>query len=625
MRLLSFWNQSKKKFQLLFATSSRAPDYLFVRRRPTLKGLIANGCFFLALYSLNFSCVAAHGASSPSVRLSEWSSVEISDTRVAQNAAPVDQVDSKALPALGGVDQVGERDAPSSEGRDIGADDLSIGKFSALIRQISIPHRSPTLQGLLIDQFTGAHFRPGALSSDDLAVRLAVLYKAGQLEEIGGLMAAYGKESAPVVLQSFYALSLLGQGQLDQSCQLARSILQNLRSLQDQLIGQVQLQNAFCSALDERYADAHDAADLAKKRGVDVEIASAVVKALQAGNKVSEPPVKKLTLQNYVFLRLGEWDGFSPLIETAEPAALFAMTIDDGLSAETQLLAVEQAARRNVVGHDRLSAAYGRISFSADESRNALATAQRGAKRRALIYKALANERDPLKKLRLASAFLEAARADRLFMVAGRMAADQLDDVQPRLAYADYIETAIDAFGAAGDFEMMGRWAKIGGNRESTVLPSWTHWGALADLVHPRRNAPGGGGVDAVLREALRGRINATVLHRYVTVLDALGDEVPIPLWNEASKTAQPKTGYLPATGVLSQLQQAAKNAKQGRGRAELVLLVMVALGSEGAEGSHLISLADSIRALTQAGLDTEARQIGFEALFAIWPRQLGQ
>jgi hypothetical protein len=100
-------------------------------------------------------------------------------------------------------------------------------------------------------------------------------------------------------------------------------------------------------------------------------------------------------------------------------------------------------------------------------------------------------------------------------------------------------------------------------------------------------------------------------------VLDALNYLVPIPLWDAASRTPQPNTGYLPETGVLSELQDAAKKREFGR----TVLLTMKALGPNGAEGAHMIALGDSIRALKRAGLEPDARRLGLEALLGSWPR----
>ena len=117
----------------------------------------------------------------------------------------------------------------------------------------------------------------------------------------------------------------------------------------------------------------------------------------------------------------------------------------------------------------------------------------------------------------------------------------------------------------------------------------------------------------------MHGRLDPTLLHRIATVLDALAYDVPIPLWEAASRTPQPAGGFLPETGVLSELQDAAKKHEFGR----TVLLTMKTLGPNGAEGAHMIALGDSIRALKRAGLEGDARRLGFEALFGSWPRAI--
>jgi hypothetical protein len=116
---------------------------------------------------------------------------------------------------------------------------------------------------------------------------------------------------------------------------------------------------------------------------------------------------------------------------------------------------------------------------------------------------------------------------------------------------------------------------------------------------------------------ALRGRFSAEALNRIATVLDALDYNVPMRLWEAANKTPQPKSGYLPETGVLSDLQAAARNKDTNRA----ILLAIRALGPSAAEGAHIIALGDAIRALKRAGLEADARRIGFEALFGLWPR----
>ena len=101
-----------------------------------------------------------------------------------------------------------------------------------------------------------------------------------------------------------------------------------------------------------------------------------------------------------------------------------------------------------------------------------------------------------------------------------------------------------------------------------------------------------------------------------MTVLDALGYLVPIPLWDRANRSPQPVSGYLPETGVLPALQAASVKKEFGH----TVLLVMKTLGPDGPEGANLIALGDSIRALMRAGLDSDAKRMGVEALLAHWP-----
>ena len=105
------------------------------------------------------------------------------------------------------------------------------------------------------------------------------------------------------------------------------------------------------------------------------------------------------------------------------------------------------------------------------------------------------------------------------------------------------------------------------------------------------------------------------------TVLDALDIDVPVPLWDAASRTPQPSGGYLPDTGVLADLAQSAKRGDAGR----TILLVMRSLGPAGPEAANLLALGDAIRALKRIGLEADARQLALEALLAVWPRTAGQ
>jgi len=74
---------------------------------------------------------------------------------------------------------------------------------------------------------------------------------------------------------------------------------------------------------------------------------------------------------------------------------------------------------------------------------------------------------------------------------------------------------------------------------------SWQLLLVTTDPLSERARTALDSGVDIALKAGLAGPL----LQRLVTALDALGEEVPIPLWDLAGKAPQPDDGYLPATG----------------------------------------------------------------------------
>ena len=139
----------------------------------------------------------------------------------------------------------------------------------------------------------------------------------------------------------------------------------------------------------------------------------------------------------------------------------------------------------------------------------------------------------------------------------------------------------------------------------------------LADIADAKWPGRRGEGFPAVEQLAVRGQLTPDLLHRLATVLDALDYQIPIPLWEAASRTPQPAGGHLPETGVLSQLQDAAKRREFAR----TVVLAMRAVGPSTAETAHIIALGDAIRALRRAGLEGDARALALEAVIGAWPR----
>jgi len=188
--------------------------------------------------------------------------------------------------------------------------------------------------------------------------------------------------------------------------------------------------------------------------------------------------------------------------------------------------------------------------------------------------------------------------------------------MRPAQEISWFAETAIEALTAGADYQAARQWVQGGKSRGSAG--GLDHWLMLIDIADPAVTRQGRGRSINVLENLARqGRFSQIMLHRLATVLDALDYNVPVPLWNIASRTEQPQTGHLPETGMLSAMKQ----ASEGRQIAATTLYALRTIAAKGTAATHLLGLGETIRALKRAGLEKDARRLGFETLFAEWPR----
>lgn len=291
-----------------------------------------------------------------------------------------------------------------------------------------------------------------------------------------------------------------------------------------------------------------------------------------------------------------------PNVAKASPELLYRLAHDDAAPAELRIEAAERAAALNIIGGDELARAYREASQALPKAANSPPAL------RAKLFAAF--ESAPSAKIRAESiaALLASARDHGIEVpiaqALARASAGLVEDPQAK----SFAETGIRIAALAGDEQSAWAWIDAGGER----VANWQLLLAASDPFSPRAEAALGEGVEL----ALKGGLPPPLLHRLITVLDALDFNVPIPLWDAASKAPQPTDGDLPKTGALTILKQAADAGEVGR----TVLLVAAVLGPKGAKGAHLIALGDALRALKRVGLDAEARRLGFEALYAHWP-----
>ncbi len=531
-----------------------------------------------------------------------------------RNDAPLGSIKRQSLPPIGKSNKRTDGGLPRNLWKS-----LSVPGIEKLLVNIPLPAASPTLQKLL--SRAAQHQTPEPKGSVQkghfLALKLEILFRIGQLESIINLVKREGRKYQGPVLQTYYAWALLGTGYLKEACAEASRIPVNTSGMPTPILGKALMLVTYCAAANGRVEAARLTSELARDQGIKAPIPYAVLDRIASGVKSPLPGLKRISLRDYVFMRLTKWKPESRMLEHSEPALLIALAHDKNLRLTLRLRALERAVKINAADAKRLADIYGTLKFPAKAFQHPMNAPISGPKQRALIFQAIKTETSPLRKERLIIELLKIARREELYTAIAKILAKDISALQQTNTRSQLAGIMIEALLAAGYYkQIIDRTAQASG-RDDVQTPWLLHWLTLVDIAQSEESALSDAGLKFVTRQALAGQFQADVLHRLVTVLDALAYNIPIPLWNAASRTPQPKHGHLPETGHLSRLQKAAKNDEIGR----TILMAMTALGPQGPVGAHMIALGDTIKALKTAGLEAEARQIGFEALFAIWPR----
>jgi hypothetical protein len=482
-------------------------------------------------------------------------------------------------PPLGAGESPGESALPPDLWRGLDA-----GAMQRLLTQVPMPSSSPALASLLARALaTGAE-----VSGGEMTVKIAALERAGRVNELIDML---GQANEPDALVA-YALALLAAGRNDEACavEFGAGAAEGLAKRASFLIP------VYCAAASGDQASARNALDVARDNGVSVAFASRAI----AGQARRAPLPRSVDVLDYLFLKLGQSANRSDIAAQASPELLFLLARDDEASPELRVAAAERAAALNIIDGEMLATVY------RDAAPRLPKSAQSPGALRAKLFASL--EAQTSEKIRAESidALLASGKDARIEIPMAQALAqsNELRDTQA----ASFAETSVRVAALAGDDQTAWDLTEQAGDR----VRSWQLLLVTTDPLSDRARSALDGGVDIALKAGLPGPL----LQRLVTALDALGEEVPIPLWDLAAKTPQPDDGYLPPTGLLSTLKEAADAGDTGR----TILLAAAAFGPDGPQGAHLIALGDGLRALRRVGLDTEARRLAFEALYAHWP-----
>jgi hypothetical protein len=507
-------------------------------------------------------------------------------------------------------------------------------EVAALMAKTEVPLRSATLAGLWRRLMLTEETPQGTDPAQFLALRLDGLYRAGLLKDAAQLLATLPKTVDPVE-QVGAARVLLALGDDDKACARVRTLPISGGPLKGRARNDALLMVAFCAARDKQPNHASLAAEVLRDQNFAEPLALAVLDSIAESKTPKLPRADNLRVIDYKFLSvLGKVsvERIMPLMPRATPDLMVAIARDAAAEPVARLIAAEAAARVNAYDDTDLAAAYRAVVFQPQQLANPplvadapgpASAATDTASRRALLFQAAEKEPAPARKAELIRALLDAARREAILLPVARIVAGLADAMRPTPDLAGFTEPAIETLLAAGQYDHAVGWMLSPGMAGPAGNPL-LHWLTLVDIADAGEHVPHGSSMKYAEDLAIAGALSPVMIQRLATVLDALHYQVPIPIWegaqNAAKNASKADQGHLPDTGLLPKLATAATQKQTGM----TVLLTLAAMGPGAATGAHTVSLGESIKALAGAGLEADARRLGFEAVFEAWPRRPG-
>jgi hypothetical protein len=496
---------------------------------------------------------------------------------------------------------------------------LDVAALESLMARIEVPPRSPALFALWRRLLTAEATAPAEIAPDQfIAIRTEALYRSGLLREMSELLTKIALGQQGAVAAALKGKAEIALGNREAGCDAAKAAASRYGELPKPLRGEILVMAGYCAAVLGNAGAAGLAADLVREEGYDAPLALAALDEFALGRKPRLALPKRLTPVHYRLLEVAGGVEWPDVLELADAGLLATLVYGRNIDPKLRLAAAEAAARINLLEPTELAEIYRLQKFLPSDLADPLSGRPDPPLRRARLFQLAESERLPVEKARAIRTFLDDARRNGLYLHGLRMLVRATEDVAKVPEIGWFSEIAVQLMLAGGKYDSARAWTAFSLSLDrGGPNTSLHHWLALADIADSDLKTVRGANLGSVEELALSSRVPPDVLHRLATVLDALDYNVPITLWDLASRTPQPKTGHLPETGVLAELQDASRKREIGR----TVLLTLHALAPGGAETAHIIALGDAIRALKRAGLESDARQLGFEALFASWPR----
>ena len=379
----------------------------------------------------------------------------------------------------------------------------------------------------------------------------------------------------------------------------------------------------FCKALSGESAAAQLGVSLLQEQGAGGDesffelVASLVGDSKEAPGSLIDPSPLHLAM-----LRAARLDVPDDAVPGARPAILRSIATSPNAPLATRLLAAERAEAAGALSPDALAAIYASVEMSPDEQLGweTLAVEEVGPRINALLYQVASIEKEAQTRARVVVTALSRARIAGGFNTTARVLRDICRAIDPTPGLAWAASEIGRALLAGGDVPAARRWFDMMIQTASDDVPDAAI--AILDLWPLVQLMDTGGSLgwnaDALQSwwegEQRRSGDNAYERAAVVlTLMDAIGYDVPESLWQELMSSSLTVTAYLPSVQLWRSLETASRKHRVG----ETVMLSLLALGEVGPAGANPTTLHAVVSALKGVGLDSDARKLALESALA--------
>ena len=492
--------------------------------------------------------------------------------------------------------------------------DLWAGSSAAAVRKavamLPAPQPWPSLYQLQRRLLLTSAPPPPGQPGDEPLVRLRAerLWAMGDLDDLSALLKVVPTPAATPGLKRLQAESALLAGDTAGACDQAMALRGSAGD--DPFAAKLQV---FCLFAGGKAREAGLGVDLLRDQKVNDPAffaAADTLAGIGAGRVDVRGAPAPLVLAMARLAKLPLPDAAAP----ADPPVLRALA---GLPGDGQLALAERAEAVGALSTDGLREIYQRAVFSQADLAAPLATlaAEKGARGRALMYRAQTTEQTPGGKAEVIAKALSIAAEHSGFAAAARLYAPDIAAITPTVDLGWFGYPAARALITAQRLDAARLWLSLARAQGLTDEGAASAVAALAPLFRlaARDEQPLAPLLAAwrKARSALPGDAGARREQVLLGLLGALGDKVPAEEWLALLEGPANVSATLPRPALRQLLRTAADANRVG----ETVAFALACLGD--LDKTEPVLLAQVVGALRQLGLETEARLVAVEAAIA--------